>query len=123
MAPATVRAAAMNGWESFLEDTLAAPMVGDGPPPESMPLAEFVRFSEDVVTRTRDVAIPWLAGGNYDLAALGPLGDAINSAAVSYTHLTLQTNRDVYLSVVDDSFTNQTRTTLVMIPTRVCAVD
>ncbi len=110
MAPATVRAAAMNGWESFLEGTVAAPMLGDGPPPESMPLAEFVRFSEDVVTRTRDVAIPWLAGGNYDLAALGPLGDAINSAGrvgsalrrlVDYFSL-LQDCTDIRLGLEDD---------------------
>ena len=83
MAPATVRAAAMNGWDSFLEDKAAItarPCAAELAAPDSMPLAEFVRFSEDVVRRTRDVAIPWLAGGNYDLAALGPLGDAINSA-------------------------------------------
>ncbi|GEN98629.1 transcriptional regulator [Novosphingobium sediminis] len=110
MAPATVRAAAMNGWESFLENTAAAPMLGDGPPPDSMPLAEFVRFSEDVVARTRDVAIPWLAGGNYDLAALGPLGDAINSAGrvgsalrrlVDFFSL-LQDCTDIRLGLEDD---------------------
>ncbi len=110
MAPATVRAAAMNGWESFLEDRAAAPMLSDGPPPESMPLAEFVRFSEEVVRRTRDVAIPWLAGGNYDLAALGPLGDAINSAGrvgsalrrlVDYFSL-LQDCTDIRLGLEDD---------------------
>ncbi len=119
MAPATVRAAAMNGWESFLEDRADAaktgPMLGDGPPPdalqpESMPLAEFVRFSEAVVARTRDVAIPWLAGGNYDLAALGPLGDAINSAGrvgsalrrlVDYFSL-LQDCTDIRLGLEDD---------------------
>ncbi|MEI6643080.1 MAG: AraC family transcriptional regulator ligand-binding domain-containing protein [Novosphingobium sp.] len=87
MTQATVRAAAMNGWDIYLEGRTAAPAPGERPLPEvaatspdSMPLAEFVRFSEDVVARTRDVAIPWLAGGNYDLAALGPLGDAINAA-------------------------------------------
>lgn len=110
MAPATVRAAAMNGWESFLEDRAGAPMLSDGPPPESMPLAEFVRFSEEVVQRTRDVAIPWLAGGNYDLAALGPLGDAINSAGrvgsalrrlVDYFSL-LQDCTDIRLGLEDD---------------------
>lgn len=114
MALATVRAAAMNGWETFLEDRAAAPMLGDGPvpeaAPESMPLAEFVRFSEDVVARTRDVAIPWLAGGNYDLAALGPLGDAINSAGrvgsalrrlVDYFSL-LQDCTDIRLGLEDD---------------------
>lgn len=110
MAPATVRAAAMNGWESFLEDRAAAPILGDGPAPDSMPLSEFVRFSEDVVARTRDVAIPWLAGGNYDLAALGPLGDAINSAGrvgsalrrlVDYFSL-LQDCTDIRLGLEDD---------------------
>ncbi len=110
MALATVRAAAMNGWESFMEDRAAAPVLGDGPPPDSMPLAEFVRFSEDVVARKRDVAIPWLAGGNYDLAALGPLGDAINSAGrvgsalrrlVDYFSL-LQDCTDIRLGLEDD---------------------
>ncbi|MBX9886177.1 MAG: AraC family transcriptional regulator [Novosphingobium sp.] len=110
MAPATVRAAAMNGWESFLDERAAAAVLGDGPPPESMPLAEFVRFSEDVVARTRDVAIPWLAGGTYDLAALGPLGDAINSAGrvgsalrrlVDYFSL-LQDCTDIRLALEDD---------------------
>lgn len=110
MAPATVRAAAMNGWESYLDDRAAAIVLGDGPPPDSMPLAEFVRFSEAVVAETRDVAIPWLAGGNYDLAALGPLGDAINSAGrvgsalrrlVDYFSL-LQDCTDIRLGLEDD---------------------
>lgn len=110
MAPANVRAAAMNGWDSFLEDRTAASVLGDGPPPDSMPLAEFVRFSEDVVARTRDAAIPWLAGGTYDLAALGPLGDAINSAGrvgsalrrlVDYFSL-LQDCTDIRLGLEDD---------------------
>ncbi len=80
MAQATVRAAAMNGWDSFLgepEQPCARPAPAA---PESMPLAEFVRFSEQVVARTRDVAIPWLAGGSYDLRGLGALGDAIETA-------------------------------------------
>ncbi|MGC6328577.1 AraC-like transcriptional regulator QhpR [Rhizorhabdus sp. FW153] len=46
----------------------------------SMPLAEFVRFSENVVRETRDVAVPWLVGIQYDLALLGPIGTAINSS-------------------------------------------
>ena len=113
MAPATVRAAAMNGWESFLEDRAAPSVLGVAPPPESMPLAEFVRFSEDVVVRTRDVAIPWLAGGSYDLTALGPLGDAINSAGrvgsalrrlVDYFSL-LQDCTDIRLGLEDDMAT------------------
>jgi AraC-like DNA-binding protein len=100
----------MHGWESFLEDRPAAAMPSEGPLPESMPLAAFVRFSEDVVIRTRDVAIPWLAGGAYDLAALGPLGDAINSAGrvgsalrrlVDYFSL-LQDCTDIRLALEDD---------------------
>lgn len=50
------------------------------PAPVSMPLSDFVRFSEDVVRETRDVGIPWLAGVHYDLASLGPIGTAVNSA-------------------------------------------
>jgi AraC-like DNA-binding protein len=110
MAPATVRAEAMQGWESFLpESDLPSAQLG-AVAPESMPLAEFVRFSEHVVARTRDVAIPWLAGGNYDLAALGPLGDAINAAGkvgsalrrlVDYFSL-LQDCTDIRLGLEDD---------------------
>ena len=109
MAPATVRAAAMNGWESYLEGIVLEERAA-APAPESMPLAEFVRFSEAVVARTRDVAIPWLAGGNYDLAALGPLGDAINSAGkvgsalrrlVDFFSL-LQDCTDIRLGLEDD---------------------
>jgi AraC-like DNA-binding protein len=80
MAPATVRAAAMNGWDSYLKDSDLPGAEPDAPAPDSMPLADFVRFSEEVVARTRDVAIPWLAGANYDLTALGQLGEAINTA-------------------------------------------
>lgn len=80
MVQATVRAAAMDGWDSFLGETGSALANPAAAQPDSMPLADFVKFSEDVVARTRDVAIPWLAGGNYNLAALGPVGDAINSA-------------------------------------------
>lgn len=113
MAPATVRAAAMNGWASFLQDQAASgemPCAMEQAALDSMPLAEFVAFSESVVARTRDVAIPWLAGGNYDLAALGPLGDAILSAGrvgsalrrlVDYFSL-LQDCTDIRLGLEDD---------------------
>lgn len=110
MAPATVRAEAMQGWETYLPPS-DLPCADHGTvSPESMPLAEFVRFSEQVVARTRDVAIPWLAGGNYDLAALGPLGDAINAAGkvgsalrrlVDYFSL-LQDCTDIRLGLEDD---------------------
>lgn len=115
MALATVRAEAMQGWESFLpESDLPCAQLGAVAPesvaPQSMPLADFVRFSEQVVARTRDVAIPWLAGGNYDLAGLGPLGDAINAAGkvgsalrrlVDYFSL-LQDCTDIRLGLEDD---------------------
>ena len=114
MAPATVRAEAMQGWESYLpESELPCPnpcAAASQAMPESMPLAEFVRFSEQVVARTRDVTIPWLAGGTYDLAALGPLGDAINAAGkvgsalrrlVDYFSL-LQDCTDIRLGLEDD---------------------
>jgi AraC-like DNA-binding protein len=114
MAPATVRAEAMQGWESYLPESDLPTDVPCAQPcaaaPQSMPLAEFVRFSEQVVARTRDVAIPWLAGGNYDLAALGPLGDAINTAGkvgsalrrlVDYFSL-LQDCTDIRLGLEDD---------------------
>lgn len=98
MSRATVRTAALDGWDGILanRNTASAAFVS-GPsnpcsiipaapsallqsPAQSMPLAEFVRFSEDVVRTTRDVAIPWLAGVHYDLSSLGPIGTAVNSA-------------------------------------------
>ena len=113
MAPATVRAEAMNGWESYLDKTDLPCAQDKELAPESMPLADFVRFSENVVARTRDVAIPWLAGGNYDLGALGPLGDAINTAGkvgsalrrlVDYFSL-LQDCTDIRLGLEDEMAT------------------
>jgi len=110
MAPATVRTEAMQGWESYLPPAELPCAHPGSVSPESMPLAEFVRFSEAVVARTRDVAIPWLAGGTYDLAALGPLGDAINAAGkvgsalrrlVDYFSL-LQDCTDIRLGLEDD---------------------
>ena len=110
MAPATVRAAAMNGWDSYLKDSDLPCVQPDGAAPDSMPLADFVRFSENVVAHTRDVAIPWLAGGTYDLGALGPVGDAINTAGkvgsalrrlVEYFSL-LQDCTDIRLGLEDD---------------------
>lgn len=87
MSQATVRAEALVGWDGFLAanvlETLE-PERGERPSesmgasrPESIPLRDFVRFSEAVVERTRDVSIPWLAGLNYDLTSLGEIGDAV----------------------------------------------
>lgn len=83
MSEATVRAAALDGWDAFCG---TAPETGSTDPlpceraPGAISLAEFVRFSENVVERTRDVAIPWLVGVHYDLGSLGEVGDAINAA-------------------------------------------
>jgi AraC-like DNA-binding protein len=74
----------MQGWDGVLASSgLAMDLLpGDCAAVDvtSMRLAEFVRFSESVMTRTRSVAIPWLAGMHYDLGLLGTVGDAINSA-------------------------------------------
>lgn len=87
MSQATVRIAALDGWEGFLSQNqsalpqfAAAPTARPCENTASMPLVDFVRFSEDVVRETRDVAIPWLAGVHYDLASLGPIGSAVNAA-------------------------------------------
>ena len=105
MSQARVRIAALDGWAGLLADKApdamaltsnAIPVPSSAasgiavptfpcevsPPAAatSMSLATFVRFSEDVVRETRDVAIPWLAGVHYDLASLGPIGTAVNSA-------------------------------------------
>ncbi|MCH7627483.1 MAG: AraC family transcriptional regulator ligand-binding domain-containing protein [Proteobacteria bacterium] len=86
MSEATVRAAALEGWENFVTATPPephAPAASSRPcerAPGAISLAEFVRFSESVVDRTRDVAIPWLVGVHYDLGSLGVVGDAINAA-------------------------------------------
>ncbi len=83
MPSATVSLAAMQGWEGLLAANgiatvpLPAPRASQ---PASMPLAEFVGFSEEVVRRSRNVAIPWLAGVHYDLGLLGSVGTAIDSA-------------------------------------------
>jgi len=90
MSQATVRTAALEGWDGILADRGASafqlPELSEpcemvpSPPPTSMPLTEFVQFSEEVVRKTRDVSIPWLAGIHYDLSSLGPIGTAVNSA-------------------------------------------
>ena len=84
MAPATVPAEAMQGWESCTLQNIYLPGAQEGSvAPESGRRSPIVRASPNTLWRIRDVAIPWLAGGNYDLGALGPLGDAINSAGKS----------------------------------------
>ena len=90
MINATVRASALDGWEGLLaarglsaQDIAPAQcckMAGEGQGEAMMPLKAFVAFSEAVVGRTRDVAVPWLAGVHYDLASLGLVGDAIRTA-------------------------------------------
>jgi len=83
MSQATVRAAAMQGWDGLLNSSGIAPgpcAIGGAMGGANMPLAEFVAFSEDVVRRSRNVAIPWLAGVHYDLSGLGAVGEAIETA-------------------------------------------
>lgn len=86
MTEATVRATAMVGWDGFLSvrhdgaRCLSAAVSSSQTLDQMMPLAEFVSFSEKVVTETRDVSIPWLVGSQYDLNALGPIGSAVSSA-------------------------------------------
>lgn len=46
-----------------------------------MPLRDFVGFSENLVRETRDISIPWLVGRNYDLASMGPVGEAIRASS------------------------------------------
>lgn len=83
---ANVRISALDGWEGLLAARgldvfdIAGSVSGDGSIDQSMPLADFVRFSEKVVAQSRDVAVPWLAGMHYDLASLGAVGSAIGSA-------------------------------------------
>lgn len=84
---ATVRAAALGGWDGLLASKgLQTADIGDcirnsDEAVKSIPLEDFVRFSEHVVEATRDISIPWLAGIHYDLSLLGPMGDGINAAA------------------------------------------
>lgn len=75
-----VHASALNGWHHFLDADDHADMQAllDQRPCDisrgSLPLADFVRFSERVVARKRDIAIPWQAGLRFDLGTLGTLG-------------------------------------------------
>ena len=83
MAEATVRAAAMHGWDGLLaaHGVNAETSAGaDNTPASAMKLADFVRFSEEAVALSRNVAVPWLAGVDYDLASLGQVGEAILAA-------------------------------------------
>ena len=82
-----VHASALNGWDGLVDPAIvpeihalrdALPCDNSRP---SIPLAEFVRFSESVVARARDVSIPWAAGMQFDLATLGgALGEPVLGA-------------------------------------------
>ena len=79
-----VHASALNGWDGLvdpahvpeihaLRDTLPCDISRP-----SIPLKDFVRFSEAVVARSRDVSIPWAAGMRFDLGTLGgALGEPV----------------------------------------------
>lgn len=81
-----VHASALNGWDGLVDaaDVPEIHALRDHRPCDisrpSIPLAEFVRFSEGVVARTRDVSIPWRAGMRFDLATLGSLGEPVACA-------------------------------------------
>jgi AraC-like DNA-binding protein len=82
-----IHASALNGWETLVDaaDVPGIHALRDSLPCDisrpSIPLAEFVRFSESVVERRRDVALPWLAGMRFDLATLGgALGEPVLGA-------------------------------------------
>jgi AraC-like DNA-binding protein len=72
-----VHASALNGWDGLVDPAHIPEIhaLRDTRPCDisrpSIPLAEFVRFSETVVARSRDVTIPWAAGMRFDLGTLG----------------------------------------------------
>ncbi|WP_353229843.1 helix-turn-helix domain-containing protein [Novosphingobium sp.] len=82
-----VHASALNGWDGLVDaadvpelHALRDTRPGDISRP-SIPLAEFVRFSEKMVARRRDVSLPWAAGMRFDLATLGgALGEPVLGA-------------------------------------------
>lgn len=85
-----VRATALDGWagrlqanglEAGLVTELMGPVSGAEGSSEAIPLRTFVAFSEQVVERCGDVAIPWLVGVNYDLSALWQIGSAIGASS------------------------------------------
>gem|GEM_PF-869677 len=85
--PSQIHASALNGWDALVDadDVPEIHALRDSLPCDisrpSIPLAKFVRFSESVVERRRDVAIPWLAGMRFDLATLGgALGEPVLGA-------------------------------------------
>ena len=82
-----VHASALNGWDGLVDPAIVPEIhaLRDALPCDisrpSIPLAEFVRFSESVVARARDVSIPWAAGMQFDLATLGgALGEPVLGA-------------------------------------------
>ncbi len=86
-ATSQVHASALNGWDGLVDpaDVPEIHALRDQRPCDitrpSIPLAEFVRFSESVVARSRNVAIPWAAGMRFDLGTLGgALGEPVLGA-------------------------------------------
>ena len=82
-----VHASALNGWDGLVDPAVAQEIhaLRDRRPCDisrpSIPLVEFVAFSESVVARSRDGAIPWAAGLRFDLATLGGvLGEPVLGA-------------------------------------------
>jgi len=82
-----VHVSALGGWDGLVDAAVVPEIhaLRDSLPCDisrpSIPLSEFVRFSESVVARARDVAIPWAAGMRFDLATLGgALGEPVLGA-------------------------------------------
>lgn len=83
MSQACVRATALGGWDDVLRreglETLSptSSKMHCASSSSSIPLADFVRFSEQVVETTGNAAIPWLAGLCHELGSLGAVGEAM----------------------------------------------
>jgi AraC-like DNA-binding protein len=82
-----VHASALNGWDGLVDaaDVPEIRALRDTLPCDisrpSIPLRDFVRFSESVVERSRNVAIPWAAGMRFDFGSLGAaLGEPVLGA-------------------------------------------
>ena len=106
-----VHASALNGWDGLvdpahvpeihaLRDTLPCDISRP-----SIPLKDFVRFSEAVVARSRDVSIPWAAGMRFDL---GTLGGALGEPVLGATRVGSALRRLVDLFVVLQDCTEMT---------------
>ena len=106
-----IHASALNGWDALVEaaDVPEIHALRDLRPCDisrpSIPLAEFVRFSESIVARLRDASIPWAAGMRFDL---GALGGALGEPVLGATRVGTALKRLVDLFVVLQDCTEMT---------------